>query len=890
MSRPRPPVPKPKSRRAAKKAPPISRLRAPDGVSLPEWQIALRRQFGRQQAFQLTNMGDAPLFSDFRVVNPASGSRHRVTIRGLTPGENRCECGDFATNALGTCKHIEFVLARLERKRGAKAALRRGYASDGSEIWLQHGDERRVRLRPGAGIPARLRQAAEALFDSADGWRLPNARLHQLDGFVASATRLRHPLSVDPVVSRFVSEALGTAQRRAELARLYPQGAASPALRDLLQVPMFPYQAEGALFAVTAGRALIADEMGLGKTVQAIAAAELWRRHFAAQRVLIVCPMSLKAQWAHELQRFSGDAARIVEGTATERAAHYAAPDTIKIASYDSLTRDIDLANAWCPDVLIVDEAQRVKNWDTLAARALKRLDSRYTVVLTGTPLENKLEELLSVVQLVDRHRLGPTWRFLHEHQLRDDAGRVIGYRQLDRIGETLAPILIRRRKREVLEQLPERRDRNLFVALAPLQRALHDEQADIVARIVARWRKQRRLSEADQKRLQAALQKMRMVCNSSFLLDPDTEDGEKIPELLVWLQARLAEAGAKAVIFSAWLGTHALIGRELTRLGIGHVHFNGSVTARERARRVEQFRTDPDCRVFLGTDAGSVGLNLQHAASLIVNMDLPWNPAVLEQRIGRVYRLGQERAVEVLNLIASASIEENMLGLLRFKRALFDGALEGGESEIRLEGTRLSRFMQSVDALTGNEVPTASSASGADASGAGVLLDEIEDPVVSTPEPTVEDGRTAQASTRGTQPAPTPARVQSLPGVPLPIDVPSLLHLAGTWLTQVAATLGEPRSGPSVEHEPASGRAFLRLPLPEPELLRGLSGLLQTLVSGAQEAPTAMERTLPVVDGNGGLARDIDPSRNGSLFEAADGRSGERIASADSNLRGEKP
>jgi hypothetical protein len=133
---------------------------------------------------------------------------------------------------------------------------------------------------------------------------------------------------------------------------------------------------------------------------------------------------------------------------------------------------------------VIVDEAQRIKNWNTVAARALKRIACPYAIVLTGTPLENRLEELISIVQFVDQHRLGPTWRLLHEHQQRDDGGRVVGYKDLGRIGATLAPIMLRRRKAEVLAQLPERIDNTLFVPMTPQQWAHHNENGDIVARI----------------------------------------------------------------------------------------------------------------------------------------------------------------------------------------------------------------------------------------------------------------------------------------------------------------------------------------------------------------------------------------------------------------------
>jgi SNF2 family DNA or RNA helicase len=261
---------------------------------------------------------------------------------------------------------------------------------------------------------------------------------------------------------------------------------------------------------------LIGDDMGLGKTVQAIAAMEILARHSDIQRVLVVCPTSLKYQWQSEISRFSGgpgeSAAHVINGGRAKRKSDYRLDDLCKITNYEKLNPDLDLIANWAPDLVIVDEAQRVKNWNTIAARALKRIDSPYAIVLTGTPLENKLEEFISIVQFVDQHRLGPTWKLLHEHQVRDEVGRVTGYARLEKIGGTLAPIMIRRRKSEVLAQLPDRLDQNLLVPMTEMQMRLHEENADIVARIVQRWRKTRFLSETDQRRLTCALQNMAHV------------------------------------------------------------------------------------------------------------------------------------------------------------------------------------------------------------------------------------------------------------------------------------------------------------------------------------------------------------------------------------------
>ena len=194
----------------------------------------------------------------------------------------------------------------------------------------------------------------------------------------------------------------------------------------------------------------------------------------------MICPTSLKYQWQSEIARFAGRESRVLSGGRAQRQKDYALDDFCKITNYEKLKPDLDLISDWAPELVIVDEAQRVKNWNTIAAKALKRIDSPYAIVLTGTPLENKLEELISIVQFVDQHRLGPTWKLLHEHQVKDEAGRVTGYTGLEKIGETLASVMIRRRKSEVLQQLPERTDQNLLVPMTEMQMFHHDENAEV--------------------------------------------------------------------------------------------------------------------------------------------------------------------------------------------------------------------------------------------------------------------------------------------------------------------------------------------------------------------------------------------------------------------------
>src|SRR5665213_403254 len=534
---------------------------------------------------------------------------------------------------------------------------------------------------------------------------LPDERFGELKHFMTTMSKYGHELRAYDDALDFIAGRRDADRRAAKLTQLFSRGAADPNLLALLKVPLYPYQAEGALFAVRGGRALIGDDMGLGKTIQAIAATEILARHFGVSKVLVICPTSLKYQWQSEIMRFSGrqgeNAARVINGGRAQRQKDYAEDNFCKITNYEKLKPDIDLIAAWAPDLVIVDEAQRVKNWKTIAARALKRIDSAYAIVLTGTPLENKLEELISIVQFVDQHRLGPTWKLLHEHQLKDEAGRVTGYTRLEKIGQTLAPVMIRRRKSEVLQQLPARTDQYLLVPMTEPQMVYHQENADAVSKIVARWRKTRFLSDKDQRRLMCALQNMRMSCNSTYLLDQETDHGVKADELAALFDDLFAEPEAKAVVFSQWTRTTDIVIRRLEALELGYVSFHGGVPSDKRPALVERFRDDPACRVFLSTDAGSTGLNLQHASTL-VNMDLPWNPAILEQRIARIHRMGQTRPVRVINFVAKGSIEEGMLSVLAFKRSLSAGMLDGGSGEIALGGSRLTRFMKDVESVTG--------------------------------------------------------------------------------------------------------------------------------------------------------------------------------------------
>ncbi|HEX6117996.1 MAG TPA: C-terminal helicase domain-containing protein, partial [Dongiaceae bacterium] len=342
------------------------------------------------------------------------------------------------------------------------------------------------------------------------------------------------------------------------------------------------------------------------------------------------------------------------------------------------------------------------------------------------------------------------------------------------------------------------------------------EENAEVVAKIVQRWRRTKFLSDKDQRRMTCALQNMRMSCNSTYLLDRETDHGVKADELAVLFDDLLSPPDAKAVVFSQWKRTHDVIIRRLEARGLGYVSFHGDVPSDKRPALLERFRDDPACRVFLSTDAGSTGLNLQHASTLI-NMDLPWNPAILEQRIARIHRMGQKRPVQIVNFIAKGTIEEGMLSVLSFKRSLSAGILDGGSGEISLGGSRLSRFMKEVENVTGHmgageALTPAEEAGGAAAGGSG----QPDDP-----------GANAEAIVGETAEQPDARPAQGLDGDPW-----KALMNVGMQFAAVLAAAGDSDAPahPWVERDPSTGVRNLKIPLPGPETVRTLADAFQVI------------------------------------------------------------
>jgi superfamily II DNA or RNA helicase len=637
-----------------------------------------------------------------------TASTYRVQIRSLDERVNYCTCPDFAGNQLGTCKHIEAVLHRV-RKGGAATSSDAGAAPLAPAFVALDWETPRppaIRLVHGERLDAEVRAALAPLFDG-DGrlhGELPGA-YHRLVEAVAGHA---HPLIGEDVAERVrrITEQQAAELRGQRIAReIRASGRRIPGV----DARLFDYQIDGVAFLASAGRGVLADDMGLGKTLQAIAAATWLHTHDRVERTLIVCPASLKHQWAREITRFVGLPSTIVQGPAAERAALYRRHTPFTIVNYELVLRDLSvIAESLSPDLLILDEAQRIKNWRTKTADAVKAIDTPFAFVLTGTPLENRLHDLYSLMQVVDGDILGPLWRFDAEFHVLDERGTPIGYRNLTELRRRLEPKLLRRDRRLVREQLPERLEQRIELPLDPKQYELH-HAALSAAGSLAQISKRRPLTPSEENRLMAALQSARMACDAAGLVDKETEGSPKLEELGRIIEETCLETGRKAVVFSQWERMTEMAEAVIRSLGVGTIRLHGGVPTARRGALLDRFSDDPTVQVLLSTDAGGVGLNLQHA-DLLINLDMPWNPAVLDQRIARVHRLGQRRAVQIVLLLAADSYESHVAGLVEAKRDLFVNAVTEDATEDVVGITKLA-FEALDETLGGGAQP----ASGAD-------------------------------------------------------------------------------------------------------------------------------------------------------------------------------
>jgi superfamily II DNA or RNA helicase len=429
-----------------------------------------------------------------------------------------------------------------------------------------------------------------------------------------------------------------------------------------LRAELRPYQKEGARWLAFLGDAglgaLLADDMGLGKTVQALAALR--------GRTLVVAPTSLLGNWQDEIARFRPALATSVyhgAGRSLDASA------TVTLTTYAILRRDRDALAAVAWDTLVLDEAQAIKNPESQVAQAAFALRAARRITLTGTPVENRLEELWSQMHFLNPGLLGGRSDFDERYAAPLAAGDA-GVAEHLRL--RIRPFVLRRRKAEVAPELPPRTELVLHAVLSPEERAIYDA-------VAAATREEVLAELAGGGGVMAALEallRLRQACCHPRLLPGQTLDQSAKLELLVDRLDTCAAEGHKALVFSQWTSLLDLVEPRLAAAGLRFARLDGAT--RDRAAVVESFQAAAGPPVFLiSLRAGGTGLNLT-AADHVFLLDPWWNPAVEEQAADRAHRIGQDKPVFVHRLVAAGTVEERILELQAKKRALADAALSG--------------------------------------------------------------------------------------------------------------------------------------------------------------------------------------------------------------------
>jgi len=457
---------------------------------------------------------------------------------------------------------------------------------------------------------------------------------------------------------------------------------------------LFPFQKKGVGFLATKKGAILADSVGLGKTVQALAALY----HLDLPSVLVVCPAPLKRKWKNDTKKFIGLEPVIIEGAPKERKEKWCLPSRVKIVNYELLLRDKDvMPKNW--SVLILDEAQRIKNRRAKISKIVKMLSADYKWALSATPMENSPKDLYSILECISPGLFGKFYDFARNYcsyemiwagKQRGYIKVISGFTNLDDLHKKLQHIMLRRKKEEVLSDLPERLYKNYYLQLSNVEKDFHDT----ITRIAKEKFEEEGLLTSG---AIAYLQMARMLCDSPHLVMlsesetankiksqikidiPDKIQGPKLEELRKIITDIDANGkNEKTVVFTQWARMAHLINDTLYRDGVKCLLITGE--DEKKQEKIDKFRKD-DSKVLISTDCLMYGVDLD-MASYLIHYDLPWNPAKIEQREGRLDRVTQKNNMLIMKLIAQDTVEDRVIEILEKKTDLFKKTVEGVTTE----------------------------------------------------------------------------------------------------------------------------------------------------------------------------------------------------------------
>jgi ERCC4-related helicase len=611
----------------------------------------IAERFGKaKQAKYLLQLSDN-LYGE-HILQNEKGQHYAITFHDFQAKTGYCSCPDFRTNKLGTCKHLIWAF----KKVSAQSDLLKGKSKEFPfvEIYLNPRNDYQISwFYPGRVPEPELAALLFRYFDST--LTLIAEKESEFHLFLQKAEAFRQV-----VIRPEVFEKLEQSSRKIQLLAL--RNRFTPNYNQFKR-ELFSYQKQGAEFIAFREKVLLADEIGLGKTAQAIAAAIFKRELLGFKKCLILSPASLLAQWQQEIARTCQDTAIILNNSPILRKEEWEKADSFfYLVNYEKVLRDPGFYLDLKIDFLILDEVQRLRNYESKTVRTLQQLKALHTLALSGIPVEHKLTDLYSIMSLLDPGVLAPLWEFSYQHYYFDpeDEHKITGYHHLNELSKRLSDIVLRRTRKEVQQDLPEKSFYQIAVQLDADQILLQEELLRQLDQILNK----RFLSSYDWQSIFRLVNKLRMIADSAFLVNQGNAAIPKLQVLkdLLINKLNIREGKQKLVIFSEWKPILLRIAKLLREESIPFVELHGDVPVNQRAALLQDFNQNPACKVFLSSETGGAGLNLQ-VADLILNFDLPWSESQLDQRIGRIDRIGQgSSSVQIINLVSTPSIESEML------------------------------------------------------------------------------------------------------------------------------------------------------------------------------------------------------------------------------------
>lgn len=539
-----------------------------------------------------------------------------------------------------------------------------------------------------------------------------DSRVWRLSFTIANLEQLLDGLNAPEVGPELEAKVVEQQEREAGLDRLRVMSKADAPVS--LRVPglrasLYNYQRLGVMYSVLNGTGvLLADEMGLGKTLQAMAAALMLKSKGLARNALIVTPASLKFNWPIEIEKFTDEKYVVIDGAPEERIGQWLRNDVFfYVVNAELLLEDLFGGREFKPkknetadqkarrmrqaekvsirkrvlagvrdrmwDFIAVDEAQMLKHHSAKRTRNVKDLRARFRMALTGTPMDGRLEELHSIMGFIAPGLLGSKTRFFQRHVNTDLWGRVTGYKRVTEVSRRIQPFFLRRLKKDVLADLPDKIYENRFVVMTPNEKDVYDslaEQGHEVTEDVAAI---------------VAIIRCKQFCNLPSYVDEDCKDSSKMDAFKEVVDEVVVQNGHKALIFSQYKEMLSILAKVLDDMGVKYLRIDGDTKKTERASMQKTFNEDVEIDVMLGTEAMSTGLNFT-AADFVINYDDNWSPAVMSQREDRCHRIGQRNVVTVVNFICKDTVEERIRAVLYHKNKITSEVLGDATDEMVLQ------------------------------------------------------------------------------------------------------------------------------------------------------------------------------------------------------------